>query len=168
MFTDDRIFCVENITDSKSLRTNKVILSGYKTGVSDTMPTLFLHPHNEQPTTESKKAIADMISSKQSKIPSNKLNEGHKRLEHGRLQNADDRNQRKQTHKKSGKKHSDSWSRDLKLLKCSRPLNVIYRFNSGKKKCPETHEIAKCLNDLREVTLSDFKPYYKATATKKV
>lgn len=68
LFTDDVLFCVENTPDSKSLSTNKVILSGCKIEVKHTKPILCLCTHNEQSTVEIKKAIT-FISSKQSKTP---------------------------------------------------------------------------------------------------
>lgn len=89
-FTNDMLFCVENTPDSKSLSTNKLILSGCKIEVKHTKPILCLCTHNEQSTIEIKKAITFIISSKHQ--PSHRLNQGHKRLVHRRLQNTDNRN----------------------------------------------------------------------------
>lgn len=69
LFTDDMLFCVENTPDSKSLSTNKVILSDCKIEVKHTKPILCLCTHNEQSTVEIKKAITFIISSKWSKTP---------------------------------------------------------------------------------------------------
>lgn len=65
--------------------------------------------------------------------------------------------------------------RDVNLLECSRPLKVINRISSETTtRNPQTFEtLMKLLNaqmilENIQVTLSYFKPYYKATVTKMV